>query len=396
MKNKKGFLTGALCGALLTLGIVVGIGVFCIKTLGIGSTIDKGTETKLDLINSVIEKYYLYSDEIDTEVMQSQILKGYVNGLGDPYSVYYNQQETRELMESVTGEFGGIGVVVSQDVISKVITFVTVYDNSPAKESGFLDGDILYKVNGENITNQDLNEVVSKLKGKEGTKVTVTILRGEQKEEVTADVTRRKIQTQTVSFEMKDNHIGYIRITQFEEVTTTQFETALKQLQDQGMKAMVVDLRANPGGNLSTVCEILDMILPKGTIVYTEDKNGKRETHTSDEKHKLSLPMAVLIDGNSASASEIFAGAIQDYEWGTLVGTTTYGKGIVQQLFPLADGTCLKLTISEYFTPKGRNIHGTGIVPDVEVEYLYDKENPKADNQLEKAMEVLVKVEKNL
>lgn len=389
MEHRKGFLKGALCGALVMLGVLMVAGIVFVKAVGIGATVDQKTETKLDVINTVIDKYYLYSDGIDDKVMQSQILKGYVNGLGDPYSVYYTAEETQKLMESVSGEFSGIGVVVSQDVQSKMITFVTVYDNSPAKEAGLLQGDILYKINGEDITGQDLNEVVSKLKGEEGTEVTVTVVRGKDLEEVTASITRRKIQAQTVFFEMKDEQIGYIRISQFEEVTTGQFETALKKLQEQGMQAMVVDLRANPGGNLSTVCDILDMILPEGTIVYTKDKNGKKETYTSDEEQQLDIPMAVLIDGNSASASEIFAGAVKDFEWGTLIGTTTYGKGIVQQLFPLMEGACLKLTISEYFTKSGERIHEKGVSPHVEVEYVYNEDNPKFDNQLEKAMEVL-------
>ena len=389
MRRSKGFLRGALCGALVMLGIIVLGGLFCIKVLGLKSAVGKGTETKLDLINYMIDQYYLYSDTIDTTVMQDQLLKGYVNGLGDPYSVYYNQEETKELMESVTGEFNGIGVVLSQDAHSKIITFVTVYDNSPAKEAGFQDGDVLNKVNGEDITGQDLNEVVMKLKGEKGTKVIVSVLRGEQLEEVTAPITRREIQVPTIAYEMKENQVGYIRISQFEEVTVSQFQSALQTLQDEDIKALVLDVRANPGGSLSTVCEVLDRILPEGTIVYTEDKYGKRKTYTSDAERQLALPIAVLIDGNSASASEIFAGAIRDYQLGILVGTKTYGKGIVQQLFPLTDSSCLKLTISEYFTPNGNNIHGVGIIPDVEVQYEYDKDNPTADNQLEKALEIL-------
>ena len=188
---------------------------------------------------------------------------------------------------------------------------------------------------------------------------------------------------------MKEDQIGYIAVSGFEKVTSHQFEEALEDLKSQGMKSLVIDLRNNPGGNLSTVCEMLDLILPEGTIVYTEDKYGNRDTYSSDEEHKLEIPMAVLINGNSASASEIFAGAIQDYGVGTLVGTTSYGKGIVQNLYQITDGTCLKVTTSEYFTPNGRNIHGIGIEPDIKVEYIYDEEHPEADNQLEAALECL-------
>lgn len=264
---------------------------------------------------------------------------------------------------------------------------VNVYKDSPAKKAGFKNNDILYKVNGKDISTEDISKVVNKIKGEEGTKVTITVLRDGKEFEATT--VREKLEAHTVEYKMKENKIGYVRVTEFDKVTYDQFVEALTDLQKQGMKGLVIDLRGNPGGNLSTVCQMLDYILPKGLIVYTEDKDGEREVMTSDEEHKLEMPMTVLVDGRSASASEIFAGAIQDYQVGTLVGTTTYGKGVVQQLFDLKDGTCLKLTIAEYFTPKGRNIHGKGIKPDVEVEYKYDKNNTNTDNQLDKAIEVL-------
>ena len=213
------------------------------------------------------------------------------------------------------------------------------------------------------------------------------MLRGENGEEYTCTAIRDIIEVNTVSYEMKNEKTGYIYVSGFEKVTTRQFEDALNDLLSQGMKALVIDLRNNPGGNLSTVCEMLDLILPKGVIVYTEDKYGERETRTSDEEHKLEIPLAVLVNENSASASEIFAGAVQDYGVGILVGTTTYGKGIVQNLYQLTDGTCLKITTSEYFTPNGRNIHGTGIEPDIVVKY--DETNFETDNQLETALECL-------
>ena len=227
------------------------------------------------------------------------------------------------------------------------------------------------------------------IRGEKGTTVEITVLRGETLEEYTCTVTRDIIEVDTVFYEMKEKQIGYIAVSGFEKVTLKQFEEALNDLTAQGMKGLVIDLRNNPGGNLSTVCDMLDLILPEGTIVYTEDKYGNRETYTSDEENKLNIPMTVLINGNSASASEIFAGAIQDYGIGTLVGTTTYGKGIVQNLYQIADGTCLKVTTSEYFTPNGRNIHGIGIEPDIEIEYVYDEANPEADNQLEAALNSL-------
>lgn len=188
---------------------------------------------------------------------------------------------------------------------------------------------------------------------------------------------------------MKEDKIGYIRVSEFDKVTLQQFRNAKADLEAQGMESLIIDLRGNPGGNLATVCDMLREILPKGMIVYTEDRDGNRTEETCEGKSPWEKPLAVLVNGMSASASEIFAGAVQDYGIGKIIGTTTYGKGVVQQLFPMTDGTMVKLTISEYFTPSGRNIDGIGIKPDVEVEYVYNEEAPEADNQLEKAMEVL-------
>lgn len=386
MGDKRGFLKGVLCGTLVTL-VVAGAAGMYLKNTGYGETIDKKTARKLEQIKDIIDDSYLKGDEIKESDLENFLLKGYVNGLKDTYSVYYNEEETKELYETTEGEYSGIGAVMSQNLETGVITMVNVYEDSPAEKAGFKNNDILYKVNGKDISTEDISKVVNKIKGEEGTEVTITVLRDGKEYEATA--TREKLEAHTIEYEMKDDHIGYVRITEFDMVTYNQFVEAITDLKKQGMKGIIIDLRGNPGGNLSTVCQMLDYILPEGLIVYTEDKDGKREVMTSDEEHKLEMPMTVLVDGRSASASEIFAGAIQDYQLGTLVGTTTYGKGVVQQLFDLKDGTCLKLTIAEYFTPKGRNIHEKGIKPDVEVEYQYDKNNADADNQLDKAIEVL-------
>ena len=226
-----------------------------------------------------------------------------------------------------------------------------------------------------------------RIKGEKGTKVLLTVLRdGKEK---TLEAVRDKVVVKTVSYEMKPNQIGYLYVSGFEEVTYQQFENAITALKKQGMKALVIDLRNNPGGNFDTVCDMLDYILPEGVIISTKDKNGKGQVVKSDAEHALKLPLAVLVNGNSASASEVFSGAVQDYGIGTIIGTTTYGKGIVQELYQLPDGTCLKITTSEYYTPNGRSIHGVGIQPDIEVEYVYDETNPERDNQLQKALEVL-------
>lgn len=293
------------------------------------------------------------------------------------------------MYETSSGEFEGIGVLMSQDRETGAITMVQVYEDSPAMKAGFQDNDILYKVEGEEVTGKDLSEVVSKIKGEKGTKVELTVLRGETAEEITAVVTRDKVEAQTVDYRMMADQIGYIAISEFDTVTYEQYKKALEDLEAQGMKGLVVDLRNNPGGNLLTVCDMLDLMLPEGPIVFTEDKGGHKEQIDSDEEHKFEKPMAVLTNGNSASASEIYAGAIQDYGIGEIVGTTTYGKGVVQQVFDLKDGTSLKLTVAEYFTAKERSIDGKGIVPDVEVEYEANLEDPTADNQLNRAAEVV-------
>ena len=395
MEQRKYFLKGALTGAL-TMSIIFLI----VFASGFGKTegeteskenelVSEETQKKMKSIDELIEQAYLYSDDMDKAELQEWLIKGYVQGLGDPYSVYYDEAETQSLMESTSGEFGGIGVVIQQDIDTMIMTFTNVYADSPGEKAGLKDGDILYKVDGEDVTGQNLDTVVSKIRGEKGTKVEITVYRKNTMEEYSCTVTRDIIEVTTVAYEMKEDNIGYIIVSGFEQVTYKQFENAINDLNEQGMEKMIVDLRDNPGGNLSTVCEMLDLILPEGTIVYTEDKNQVREVITSDDKNQMQIPMAVLINGNSASASEIFAGAIQDYKMGTLIGTTTYGKGIVQNIYSLGDGTSLKLTTSEYFTPNGRNIHGIGIKPDIEVKYEYDAENPTADNQLQAAIKHL-------
>ena len=303
--------------------------------------------------------------------------------------MYYDEEETKSFYETTEGEYDGIGAVLSQNMDTGIITLVQIYDDSPAMKAGLQDEDILYKVDKEEVTGEDLTEVVSHIKGEKGTTVDITVLRGEENEEVTVTVTRDTIQAQTVEYRMLEDNLGYIAVSEFDSVTYDQYQQALEDLQNQGMQGLIVDLRNNPGGNLSTVCDMLDLMLPEGLIVYTEDKDRNRQEMTSDGEHQFNLPMTVLMNGNSASASEIYAGAIQDYGLGKIVGTQSYGKGVVQQIFDLKDGTCVKLTIAEYFTPNGRNINGEGITPDVEVEYEKDENNPDADNQLEKAMEIL-------
>ena len=391
MNNRKSFLKGAFCGALAIL-LVIGV-VSCGVKANIVSSGNKrvtsDTERKLGVLHSLIDESFL--GEVDEKKLEEGLYEGYVSGLEDPYSVYYDAEDTKSFMESSEGEYSGIGAVMTQNKDSGIITLTHVYEDSPAMKAGLADEDILYKVEGKEVTGEDLTEVVSRIRGDKGTEVELTVLRGKKNEEVTVVAVRDTIETQTVQTRMLEDHIGYLSVSEFDSVTYNQYVKGLNDLQGQGMKALVVDLRGNPGGNLNTVCDILDLMLPKGLIVYTQDKNGEKREMTSDEENQFTLPMTVLVNGNSASASEIYAGAIQDYGLGKIVGTQTYGKGVVQQIFDLRDGTCVKLTIAEYYTPKGRNINGTGITPDVKVEYEPDEKSPEADNQLDTAVRELKK-----
>lgn len=392
MNNKKSFWQGTLCGALAIL-LVIGLVSCGLKTDGGSTSSQKAmsgeVKKKISTLKSLIDENYLH--EVDEEALEQGIYEGYISGLDDPYSVYYDEEDTKSLMETTEGEYEGIGAVMQQDKDSGIITLTHIYKDSPAMKAGLKDDDILYKVEDMEVTGEDLNEVVSHIRGEKGTKVELTVLRGKNNKEVKVTVTRGKIEVETVESKMLEDKIGYLAVSEFDSVTYDQYEEGLNELKDQGMEALVVDLRGNPGGNLQTVCDILDLMLPEGLIVYTEDKKGERQDMTSDEEHQFTLPMTVLVDGNSASASEIYAGAIQDYGLGKIVGTKTYGKGVVQKIFDLKDGTCVKLTIAEYYTPKGRNINGKGITPDVEIKYEYDEEIPEADNQLEKAVQELKK-----
>lgn len=384
MENKKRFLQGALTGALVTLLVIslVSCGI-----LGYKNVVSREEERKLSELDSLIESDYL--GDVDEDALKEGLYKGYLEALGDPYSEYYDAEETAKFNENMSGEFSGIGVVMSQDQKSGLITMVQIYKDSPAEKAGFKEGDILFQVAGKDVSGRKLDEVVSDIKGEKGTKVELTVLRGEEREKVTATVVRDTIEVQTVEYKMMENQIAYLAISEFDIVTYEQYKTALQELEKQGMKGLVIDLRNNPGGSLDIVCEMLDLILPKGLLVYTEDKDGKKQEYNSDADYAYDVPMTVLINGNSASASEIFAGAVQDYEKAEIVGTISYGKGVVQSVYALKDGTCVKLTVAEYFTPKGRSINEKGITPDVEVEYEYNEEDPETDNQLDKAIEVL-------
>ena len=388
------FGAGVLTGVLVAVVLICGVWGIWRVVSGItggdytsADVSEADVEDKLDQISSLIDGYYLYDDEIDRDDLINGIYAGYAAALGDPYTEYYDEEETKALYESTSGEFSGIGATMSKSVDSDEITVSNIYKDSPAEKAGMKEGDILLQVDDHEVSGQELETVVSWIKGERGTDVTIHVLRDGEEVELTA--TRDIIEVQTVDYEMKDSKIGYILVSEFDSVTYDQFKEAMDALESQGMQGLVIDLRGNPGGSLTTVTDMLQLLLPEGTIVSTKDKYGNTEEITCDGKNEFTKPLAVLVNQYSASASEIFSGAVQDYGTGTIVGMTTYGKGVVQQLMDLGDGTCLKVTIAEYYTPSGRSINGTGVDPDVEVEYEYDENNPEADNQLDRALEVV-------
>ena len=411
---KKNFTTGLLSGVCCSILLFAIIGTLYVMADGKANENDRNNNVRLEaeengqatlknedfdqivdkltFLEMLVDNYYL--EGVDPKVYADGIYKGFISSLNDPYSTYYTAEEYKALMESSSGVYRGIGATVSQNVKTGVITIVKPFKTGPAYEAGLLPGDIIYMVEGEEATGVDLTEVVSKMKGEEGTKVRISILREGETKPMEFTITRRQIEVPTIDYQMLEDNIGYIEISEFDEITVSQFKEAVDKLEAKGMKGLVVDVRNNPGGLLEAVCKMLDRLLPKGLLVYTEDKYGNRVEEKAEDSQMLKVPLAVIINGNSASASDIFAGAVQDYGIGTIVGTTSFGKGIVQKVIPLTDGTAVKLTISKYFTPKGRNIHGTGITPDVEVELneelLKEIEIPqKKDNQLQKAIEVV-------
>lgn len=390
MKNKTRFIPGFLLGMFAMLVVVAGIGVgIYFSDMGI-NTSDETTATgkaekKLKVLEEIIDAYYL--EDTDQEDLENGLYKGLFAGIGDPYSVYYTADEFEELQQSTSGKYSGIGALVSQDMKTNVVTVSKVFKDGPADKGGMKSGDIIYKVDDEDVTGKSVDEVVSKMKGEKGTKVKVTVYRQSEENYVDLSITRDEVKVPTVEYKMLDNKkkIGYIQITEFDEITGEQFSKALTNLKKQGMKKVIFDVRDNPGGSYEIVCEILDEILPEGTLVFTRDKYGNEEKQESDPSC-LDMPMVVLQNENSASASEIFAGAIQDFGAGKIIGTQSFGKGIVQQIVPLNDGSAIKLTVEKYYTPSGKNIHGKGITPDVKVEAGTDE---KEDVQLKKAQEVL-------
>ncbi|MBQ7066471.1 MAG: S41 family peptidase [Lachnospiraceae bacterium] len=404
--TKKGFTQGMTAG-LFICAIILCISYIASQLIPVGSSksaiasidnseteeesktvVNDEVVKKLQLLEESIDEYYL--KEADAQEVENSIYKGLVAGLGDPYSTYYSKEELEEVYDSSAGIYYGIGAYIALDETTGGGQITKVMPGTPAEEAGLHDNDIIVAVDDENVLGLTLSEIVSKVKGPENTQVMLTIYREGEREYLEIPVTRKKIESPTVTYEMYENNIAYIQITEFDAVTTEQFREKLNQAKTEGMKGLILDLRDNPGGNLSDVVDISEELLPKGLIVYTEDRNGKRTEYKCDGKNEIQVPMVVLVNGNSASAAEILAGAIKDYNKGTILGTTTFGKGIVQRIFGFTDGSAIKLTVSNYYTPNGNNIHEVGIEPDETLEFDYDKYlEDKSDNQLERAKEIL-------
>lgn len=350
------------------------------------------TERKLREIQMYMDAYFL--EDVEAEDVENSLYKGLVQGLGDPYAAYYTEEEYEDMREKTSGNYCGIGAYVNQNATTGAITIVRPIKNSPAEKAGLQTGDVIYQVEGRDVAGQDLSAVVSRMKGEPGTKVRLTLMRQGREKPFEVTITRAEIESETVAAKMLDGKVGYIAVSSFEEVTKEQFRDAVEELEKKGEKSLIIDLRDNGGGLLNTAVDMLDRILPEELVVYTEDKHGEKKEYFAEDDDSLEKPIAILVNGNSASASEVFSGALQDYEKAVLVGTTTFGKGIVQSVFDLHDGTALKLTTAEYFTPKGRNIHGTGLEPDIRVELNGEavtlKGDVKVDNQVESAREYLL------
>lgn len=410
--EKKNFLNGLFTGVMAA--VLVMTVAFCIKQVIViygnnssvqasqksktSETAEQETEVsvvndevleKMETIEKVIDNYY-YEEDVERKTLEDGIYDGMVSALGDPYSTYYSEEELEDIMQQTEGIYYGIGAYVSLDMATGLGQISGVIAGTPAETANLREGDLIYEVDGVSAAGMELTEIVGMIKGEEGTIVHLTLIREGEDDYVEVDIERKKVESPTVNYEVYDNGMGYIQITEFDEITIDQFTEAMAVCKGSDVKGIILDLRSNPGGNLSAVVQIAREILPEGLIVYTEDRNGERTEYTCDGKNQIDVPMVVLINGNSASASEILAGAIKDYKIGTLVGTTSYGKGIVQRIISLDDGSAVKLTVSSYFTPNGNNIHGIGIEPDVVCEFdsesYYEKD---IDNQLEEAKKVL-------
>lgn len=387
-KKNKGLRTKYFFIGVLTACMAIAFLYFLAMWLPLGGPPSKPdsiqSQRKIKEIQRLIDKNYL--GEVDEQKQTDYMYLGLVAGLGDPYSTYYTEEEYESVKKEQEGSYVGIGITIAQQDQDGSLVVLACVEDSPAAKAGVQVGDQITAINGESTEGMTSSQAVELIQKSGEEQIHLTLTREGSEDPISLQVIRETVEIKSVESEILDKDVGYIKITEFTGVTSQQFEEAYSQLQGEKIKSLIIDLRDNPGGLVDAVCDTLSQILPKGVIVYTEDKDGNRKERDCEGKTPIEIPLVVLVNGNSASASEIFAGAVQDYEIGTIVGTTTYGKGIVQNTYHLSDGSVVKLTVSHYYTPKGQDIHGSGITPDVEVE---QPEDGTTDVQLEKAKEVL-------
>lgn len=382
VETRKNYVIGVFTGMIVMMAVFIGIMVFFPGLLvgGRPSTLPRFNQnsaaqpspayptigSKVDDIIRILDMVHV--THIDMEEFSDQVFRAVVGILNDPYSVYMNAEQFAAFMEDAEGVYAGIGVQVTTDLDTGHIRVVVPFEGTPGQAAGMLPGDFITHVNGEAVKGGDfLSDAVRQLRGQAGTSVAVTFYRPSTGESFDVVIVREVITVPTVSHSMKDDNIGYLRITQFDRPTYPQFVEAFEDLKRQGMQGMIIDLRNNPGGLLNVVNQITDLLVPEGIIVYTEDKQG-RQVFTPSGPQQIDVPLLVLVNGQSASASEVLSGAVRDHGVGQLVGTTTFGKGLVQNIFQLADGSALRVTMATYFTPNSVSIHGYGLTPDHEID----------------------------
>ena len=335
-------------------------------------TVDYENVVKFNRVMGILKKDFY--QKVDVNKMLEGAIYGLAESLGDPYTVYFDKKQMEAFLEKSRGSYVGIGVTVNVDD-DGLLTVIEPAKGSPAMEAGILKGDKIVKVDGKDVTSvSDENMIISMIKGKENTRVNITVYRPSEDRYVQFNIKRKRIRASNIKSEILSGNIGYIKIAMFDSEIARYFRNDLSNMLKNGIEGLIIDLRDNPGGSFEQVVEIADSLLPAGTIVYTEDRDGRKEYRYSDKAY-VDLPLAILINSNSASASEILAGSVRDHGRGILVGTRTFGKGLVQELKLLGDGSGLKVTISRYFTPSGTCIHGTGIEPDIEVGVFDDYRN---------------------
>ena len=381
--KQKSFIKGTAIGFVLSTTILFGMTVFADKY----DFIDK----KIEVIEKTLDKYYV--GELDKTAMEEGIYKGLVSSVGDPYTTYYTKEEFDSIMEKTSGVYAGIGVQMMVDQTDNTILVADVFEGSPAEKAGMLSKDKIVGAEGQPLTGDDFNEAPKIIKGKPGTKVTVTVFRPSTNETLDLEMKRENVIYPSVSHKMLEGDINYIKISSFEELTYDQFKEALDEGTKANAEGLIIDLRDNTGGLLDVTVQIVDELIPEGVIVSTKDKNGKVKEMTSDDQY-VDIPIVVLVNERSASASEVLSGALKDHNRAILVGNRTFGKGIVQTIMPLTDGSAIKVTTSQYFTPSGVCIQGEGIEPDYKVDLAPElmikaKLEYNEDLQLQKAVEVL-------